>query len=169
MADDGLVTIRLVGLPVALHARSSEHSDELMREFTYIRAQSADPEASTVPSKLLDLVDEISAQFAGFTAASQAELDRAIARGETSIDLEYRVPADVADACIHLGELLDATDEYCREGDVLLTLATPDELVAYRRWFLDEFVRQAAGGAPRPWSAVSASHGVGREDLTPGG
>lgn len=161
MADDDLVTIRLVGLPVPLHARSSEHSDELLREFTYLRAQSADPGASTLPSKLLDLVDEVTERFAGFTAASRAELDRAIARGETSIDLEYRVPADVADACIRLGELLDAADDYCREGVVLLTMATPDELVAYRRWFLGEFVRQAAGEAPRPWPAVRS--------VTPGG
>ena len=153
--DDGLVTIRLVELPLKLHARTSEHSDELMREFTYIRAQSEDPEASTPPVKLLDLVDEITGRFAGFTAGSQAELDAAIASGRDSIDLEYRVPPDVAGACIDLGELLDAADDYCREGEVLLTLATPDELVAYRRWFLDEFVRQAAGEAPRPWPTVA--------------
>ena len=156
MADDGLVTIRLVGLPIDVHARSSEHSDELMREFTYIRAQSADPDASTVPVKLLALVDELTGQYSGFTAGSQAELDEAIAARRESIDLEYRVPAGVAEACIHLGELLDAADEYCREGEVLLTLATPEELVAYRRWFLEEFVRQAGGESPRPWSTFAA-------------
>lgn len=154
MVDD-LVTIRLVELPVAVHAKSSEHSDELMREFTYIRAQSSDPDAATVPAKLLDLVDEVTDRFAGFTAGSQAELDDAVATGKESIDLEYRVPPDVADACIRLGELLDAADQYCREGEVLLTLATPDDLVAYRRWFLDEFVRQAGGESPRPWPAFA--------------
>lgn len=154
MVDD-LVTIRLVELPVAVHAKSSEHSDELMREFTYIRAQSSDPDAATVPAKLLDLVDEVTGRFAGFTAGSQAELDDAVATGKESIDLEYRVPPDVADACIRLGELLDAADQYCREGEVLLTLATPDDLVAYRRWFLDEFVRQAGGESPRPWPAFA--------------
>lgn len=155
-APEGLVTIRLLGLPVAIHAQSSEHSDELMREFTYIRAQSADPDASDVPSKLLDLVDELTGRFSGFTAGSQAELDAAIADGKTSIDLEYVVPPDVAGACIHLGELLEAADQYCREGEVLLTLATPDDLVAYRKWFLGEFVRQADGEAPRPWPAYAA-------------
>ena len=156
MADPAtadLVTIRLLDLPVGIHARSSEHSDELMREFTYIRARSEDAERTTVPAKLLDLVDELTGRFAGFTAGSQAELDAAVAAGKASIDLEYVVPSDVAAACIHLGELLDAADEYCREGDVLLTLATPDELVAYRRWFLDEFVRQSSGDPARPWSA----------------
>ena len=157
MADtaESLVTVRLVGLPLDVHARSQEHSDELMREFTYIRAQSADPDAPTVPAKLLDLVDEVTLRFAGFTAGSQAELDAALAAGEPSIDLEYRVPPDVAGACIRLGELLAAADDYCREGEVLLTLATPDELVRYRNWFLEEFVRQAAGDAPTPWSTYT--------------
>jgi hypothetical protein len=155
VADDGLVTIRLVGLPIREHSLTSEHSDELMREFTYIRAQSADPDASTVPAKLLDVVDELTGRFSGFTAGSQAELDAAVAAGKESIDLEYRVPREVGAACIHLGELLDAADEYCREGEVLLTLATPPDAVAYRKWFLEEFVRQADGAAPRPWSAVS--------------
>jgi hypothetical protein len=152
---EGLVTIRLVGLPIREHALTSEHTDELMREFTYLRAQSADPDASTVPTKLLDLVDELTGRFSGFTAGSQAELDAAVAAGAESIDLEYRVPREVGAACIHLGELLDAADEFCREGEVLLTLATPPDAVAYRRWFLEEFVRQADGAAPRPWSAVS--------------
>ena len=158
MAEDApsvdLVTVRFPSLPVRVHARTAEHSDELMREFTYIRAQSADPEAANVPAKLLDLVDELSGRYSGFTAGSQAELDEAMSTGKETIDLEYTVPADVGAACIHLNELLDAADEYCREGDVLLTLATPDDLVAYRRWFLEEFVRQAAGEAPRPWSDV---------------
>ena len=156
-APEGLLQIRLLELPVPIHAKTSEHTDELMREFTYIRAQSADPDASTVPAKLLDLVDELTGQFSGFTAGTQAELDAAVAAGAPSIDLEYLVPPEAASACIRLGELLDAADDYCREGEVLLTLATPDELVAYRRWFLEEFVRQASGDAPRPWPAyVSA-------------
>lgn len=156
MAEDQLVTVRLLELPVAIHARSTEHSDELMREFTYIRAQSVDPDGTTVPVKLLDLVDEVTDRFSGFTAGSQAELDAAIAAGADSIDLEYVVPPDVGPACIHLGELLEAADQYCRDGEVLLTLATPDELVAYRNWFLEEFVRQAGGEPPRSWPAFAA-------------
>ena len=154
--DDGLITVQLVGLPIAMHVRTSEHSDELMREFTYIRAQSHDPDASSVPTKLLALVDELQGQYAGFTAGSQAELDEAMASGQETIDLEYTVPVDVGAACVHLNELLDAADEYCRQGEVLLTLASPEDEAAYRRWFLEEFVRQAAGEAPRPWSSVTA-------------
>ena len=152
-AGDGLVTVRLLELPVDVYARAREHTDELMREFTFIRAQSADPEGTSVPAKLLGLVDELTGRYSGFTAGTQAELESAVADGTSTIDLEYVVPPDVAAACIHLGELLDAADDYCRGGEVLLTLATPDDLVAYRRWFLREFVRQTSGEAPIPWSA----------------
>ena len=62
------------------------------------------------------------------------------------------MPADVADACVHLRDSLDAADDFCREGEHLLTLASPDDVVAYRRWFLDEFVHQVAGDPPRPWT-----------------
>jgi hypothetical protein len=148
---DGLVTVHIVALPVPIHVRTSEHTDELMREFTYLRAQSDDPTAPTVPSRLLDLVDELGGRYSGFTAGTQAELDAAIAEGRATVDLEYRVPADVAAACEHLLDLLDAADAFCRDGAHLLTLASPDDVVAYRRWFLDEFVHQVNGEPPRPW------------------
>ena len=152
MADDGLVTVRIVGLPVPLHVRTSEHTDELMREFTYLRAQSDDPDAPSVPGRLLDLVDELSGRYSGFTAGTQAELEAAIAEARPTVDLDYRVPADVAAACTHLRDLLDAADDFCRDGAHLLTLASPEDVVTYRRWFLDEFVRQIAGDPPRPWT-----------------
>jgi hypothetical protein len=151
-AGDGLRTVRIVGLPVPLHVRTSEHTDELMREFMFLRAQSDDPEAPTVPARLLDLVDDLSGRYAGFTAGTQAELDAAIAEQRPSVDLEYRVPADVGEACVHLRDSLDAADDFCRQGEHLLTLASPDDVVAYRRWFLDEFVRQVEGEPPRPWT-----------------
>ena len=153
MADEnGLVAVHIVGLPVPLHVRTSEHTDELMREFTYLRAQSDDPSAPTVPSRLLDLVEELGGRYSGFTAGTQAELEAAIADDRPSVDLEYRVPADAAEACIHLRDLLDAADDFCRDGAHLLTLASPEDVVAYRRWFLDEFVRQVSGEPPRPWA-----------------
>ncbi|MEA3075844.1 MAG: hypothetical protein QOF60_752 [Actinomycetota bacterium] len=153
MADD-LRRVVLVGLPVDIHAKAGEHSDELMREFTYLRAQADDPDAADVPARLLALVDDLQGRYGAFTAGSQLELDQAVADGRPTIDLEYNVPADVVEACRHLEELLDQADEYCMAGDHLLTMASPPDLVAYRRWFLGEFVRQVRdGGAPNPWPA----------------
>ena len=47
--------------------------------------------------------------------------------------------------------MLDEADRYCRQGRHLLTLATPDDLLAYRRWYLREIAEQLAGAAPVPW------------------
>lgn len=149
--DDRLVTVRLLGLPVAIHARSSEHGAELMREFTYLRAQSSIPDSGDVPARLLELVDEIRLRYDGFTSGARADLDDAAARGIDTIDLEYRVPPEVAEACTHLGDLLAEADRFCLAGDHLLTLASPPDALAYRAWFLQEFITQAAGEAPRRW------------------
>ena len=54
-----------------------------------------------------------------------------------------------------LGDLLDEADAYCAGGQHLLMLATPDDLLAYRRWYLGEFTRQAEGASPVPWPQVA--------------
>jgi hypothetical protein len=86
-----------------------------------------------------------------FTAEQEQQLAAAIASGASSVDLDYTVPASVSAAAASLGEILDEADDYCRAGQLLLTLATPPPLVTYRRWFLDQFVEQAAGSAPESW------------------
>jgi hypothetical protein len=151
------VTIRIVGVPISVYLLSSEHGDELMREFALIAAGtgaggtgSGDGEA-TVPVRLTVVVEELRGRFSGFTFRPQSELAAAAARGDAAVDVVYTVPPAAAQAAAELAVLLDEADEFCRSGD-LLTLATPPEALAFRRWFLDEFVRQAAGAPPTPWS-----------------
>ena len=72
------------------------------------------------------------------------------------MDLIYHVPVEVRQAAIDLGVLLDEADDFCRQGDELLTLATPPRAVAFRRWFLEEFVRQIDGQPPVSWEDYQA-------------
>lgn len=146
-SDGALVTVRIVGLPVGVQLRAAEHGDELMREFALM--SSVGP--AGVPARLTALVEELRRRFSGFTLQPEQELADAVARGADTVDLEYVVPAAAADAAAVLDALLDEADEFCRAGD-LLTLATPPDAVAYRRWFLSEFSRQAAGEAPTAWA-----------------
>ena len=157
-----LVTVRVFGLPLPIHARAQEHADALRREFQLIAEQmhgehaqegGTDPSTS-VPPRLLKLIETLGQQYSGFTLEQEDRIDAGIAAGEPSVDLEFQVPASAAQAALALGEMLDEADAYCREGRHLLTLATPPDLVAYRRWYLDEFIRQIAGEAPRPWPAL---------------
>jgi hypothetical protein len=145
-----LVTVRMLGIPLGIYRESAEHGDELMREFALIRER--DPEAGrAVPRRLLALVDALTEQFGAFTAAQEAQLRDAHERGERTIDLVYQVPAEAKQAALELDAMLEEADAFCREGNDLLTLATPPRAVAFRNWFLDEFVRQIDGGEPRPW------------------
>jgi hypothetical protein len=148
-APGHLVTIRLIGVSLEAFSHSSEHHDELFREFALI--QSREPSAGhTVPGRLLALMEELTGRYGGFGAVPQSVLDAAMAQGDAVVDLVYEMPAEVRDACVHLADLLAEADQYCRDGD-LLTMAPPPDAVAFRDWFLLEFVRQVDGLPPVPW------------------
>lgn len=146
-----LVDVTLLDFPLDVYLRAQEHVDGLLREFTLIAQDRASGNAHSVPARLLAIVDELSAQFAGVSSGPEAERDAAIDRGEHSIDLHYHVPHAAAEASRHLLGILDEADVYCRSGDHLLSLATPPQALAFRRWFLAEFIDQLAGADPRPW------------------
>ena len=141
--------VRLLEFPVDVYRRAAEHNDELMREFALVREDGSDH----VPARLLALTEELRARFGAFTAGPSSALQDALSRGDTTIDLQYRVPAMVRDAALQLDRLLDEADAFCRAGE-LLTLATDAEGLVFRRWFLEEFVRQIDGQPARPWSDV---------------
>jgi len=141
-----LVEVHIVGMPLDVYGRSREYNDELFREFALI---AADPAAAhSAPSRLMKLVDELTERFAVMTEAQRSELDDALERGDTSIDLVYLVPRELGEAAVHLMELMAETDEFCREGN-LLTLVPTEEAIAVRTWFFEEFVRQTGGEPPR--------------------
>jgi hypothetical protein len=47
--------------------------------------------------------------------------------------------------------VLDETDEFCRAGK-LLTLEAAHDVLAFRRWYLQQMTVQASGGPATPWS-----------------
>jgi hypothetical protein len=152
-----LATVRLLDLPVDLHALAEEHSDELQREFRLLAEQDRTGDCPDLPRRLVELVRALSADYSGFTGEQQARLDAAMAAGTPRLDLTFHVPPAAADAARVLGDLLDEADRFCREGKHLLTLETPKEIVAYRRWYLDQFIEQIEGGEPIPWPAAVRS------------
>jgi hypothetical protein len=148
-----IVEVQLRRLPVAVWSRTQQHTDELLREFVLLNQQLHHDEASaaSVPRRLVQLVDELSGSYGSFSEQQEARLLEAAAGGEPELDLTYQVPAAACAAARHLGDLFNEADEYCRNGEHLLTLETPAELVRFREWFLEEFRRQSAGDPPTPW------------------
>jgi hypothetical protein len=149
-AGGELYDIHIVGVPLNVYRQAAEHQDALQREFALIASQ-ADSNPGIVPSRLLELVRNIQARFQPLTSEQDATLQEALDSGAESVDLHYHLPAEASAACIELGGLLAEADEYCAAGNELLTLAAPPAVVAYREWFLNEFVRQIAGEDPLPW------------------
>jgi hypothetical protein len=154
--DDRLVTVSILGLPAGLHQRAQAHSDELMREFRLLTEQMRSEGPGHLPARLVTLVDSLGDRYSVFTEEQEDQLDAAIAAGESEIDVSYVLPAHAAQAAADLGTVLDEADDFCRSGQHLLTLATPPDCLAYRRWFLDEFIRQVAGEEPWAQSSYAA-------------
>lgn len=148
-----LVELQLLGLPLAEHRATTEHLDELRREFRLLQVQAADREMDHVPARLLRFIASLEERSSGMSEGVEDELDRAEERGATNLDLRYRLPAEARGAAADLDALLDEADAYCRTGDTLLTLQASPEVAAYRRWYLGEIVRQLDGEPPTPWTS----------------
>jgi hypothetical protein len=154
-ADDELVTVRLDLLPLDVQTAAQQHGDELTRELMLVAEQMHQQTdgAPELPLRFVELVTALNSQYSMFTAEQEQQLSAALAAGDSTIDLVYRVPASVGPAAASLGAILDEVDDYCREGRLLLTLETPAPLVTYRRWFLDQFIEQSQGRPPVSWPA----------------
>jgi hypothetical protein len=149
-ATESVIEVRIVGMPLDVYRAAAEHFDELKREFALLRIE--DDIAESTPNRLLEVSDQLSTRYGRFTSSPNEERDKALRRGDNSVDLVYNVPVSVREACIELERLLDAADEFCRAGEHLLTLAATPEVVSFRRWFLTEFVRQIDGEDPTSWA-----------------
>lgn len=154
--DPPLVEVHLLRFPLGLWQESQEHVDELLREFALVAQGEEQEHHASVPRRLLDLVADLTAAYAGISARTEQERDDAIERGESEVDLVYRVPADITGAIDRLGDMLDEADGYCRQGSHLLTLQTPPDQLGFRRWFLSEFTAQLDGRPPTPWPDYAA-------------
>ena len=156
LAED-LITVEIVGLPVDVQLEAQQQNDELTRELVLVAEQlRQEGDSAALPVRFIELVGTLSTRYSMFTAEQEQQLRTAIETGAERLDMTYRVPRSAATAAAHLGDILDEVDEYCRRGKLLLTLATPQKLVTYRRWFLDQFVSQAAGGPPVSWMEYAA-------------
>jgi anti-sigma B factor antagonist len=155
-----LVPVQLLGLPVEIHRQSGEHQEALRREMAFIEhAQSAD----AAPARLQALTKELLGKYGSLTETQGRLLRDAAAAGRATVDVTFELPAEIVDATIQLGALLEELDDFCREGD-LLTLVTPPLLLAYRRWVLGELIGQIRDGRPpQPWTSPTTDDPVSAE------
>ena len=148
-ADTGSRRILLLDFPLALMDRARRHRDALLREFAFIVNTENE---SSVPARLLEIARHSDEHYADLNPESELLCDEAIARGETSLDLELVVPPDFEFAVLSAVPVLLEVEEYCRRGD-MLTLVPADDLRQFWAWYLMEFVRQMHGEPPIAWHA----------------
>jgi hypothetical protein len=67
------------------------------------------------------------------------------------------LPLSAGDGARLLGEMWDAVDAFCRDGQ-MLSLETPPEAKLFRRWFLEQFITQAQGAGPVSWPDYAQAH-----------
>jgi hypothetical protein len=146
-----LYDVHLLQLPVRIWAKAQEQTDALVREFALITL-GGEVASHEIPHRLLALVETFGTRFAGVASAQEIALREAAAAGRLVIDdLRYVVPAEVTEASLTLGALLQEADAYCADGAHLLTLAAEPDVVRFRAWFLAQFVDQIAGKPAVSW------------------
>jgi hypothetical protein len=150
-----LVRVHLIGVPLDLQVATSEHQDGLRREFRML-VEEGRADNSSVPARLITLAANLDRRFQAFGAAGRQAMEAAIARGESTIDLIFEVPAAIGPAAEEFGSMLKEADEYCSAGEHLLTLCAPPEIVVYRNWVLHELINQPKGEPPVTWTGYLA-------------
>ncbi|MFT4083896.1 MAG: ATP-binding protein [Nocardioides sp.] len=141
-----LVEIRVLDVPLDLFRGFANHFRELRREVRLLAVAHAEnyPLAAT----LSDLFTALERQLRD--GIGQEQLAEALAVGASRADVDVRIPPSAAGTLGRFLELLEVADEFCRQ-ERLLALARTPEQVRFQRWFLGEFLGQAAGASPRPW------------------
>jgi len=144
--SEPLLDVWLLRYPLRLGVRASEHYESVFREFALLATAEPGP---SVPGRMIALIEELGRRYARNNAHEQ-ERDAALARGEEVLDIRMQVPASVGPVSRRLAGMLDETDDFCRQG-VLLTLEPAEDVVAFRRWYVDQLERQLDGAPPQPW------------------
>ncbi|MCA1983412.1 ATP-binding protein [Nocardioides nematodiphilus] len=140
------VDVRILGVPLRHYVGFQTHFRELRREVRLLAvAHEADyPLAKT----LSDLFSVLERQLRDGIGLS--DMEGALAQNADVADLSVRMPREAATTLRRFVDLLDVADEFCRQ-ERLLSLARSDDQREFQRWFLGEYVRQAAGAAPTAW------------------
>jgi hypothetical protein len=157
--SEDLFEMRLLDVPLALRERSRQHGAELLREMELISmGQAAGTTQHEIPRRLVELAQELERVYGPYVGANTDEMDAALDRGDDTLaEVVYHLPRWSVDLVRHVEDVLREVDDYCRAGKELLTLAPPDDVVAYRAWTSSEVLRQAAGEPPTPWPVFAAS------------
>jgi anti-sigma regulatory factor (Ser/Thr protein kinase) len=143
---DDPVDVRVLGVPLRLYVGFQQHFRELRREVRLLAI--AHEDHYPLAKSLSDLFGTLERQLRD--GIGLTDLEGALAHQAEIADLSVTMPREAATTLRSFVDLLDVADRFCRQ-ERLLSLARTDEQRAFQRWFLGEYIRQAAGAQPEPW------------------
>jgi len=138
VADPAGVPVRLRGVPVRLVLLSASNMDDLVREMQTTQFD------ATAPTELAAIGEQLVQQTSSSREPLRAAAEVALQQHARRIDVDLEVPAAQVAVLEDLVSLTEPVNELCRAG-VLLSEPPPDEITAFRRWFVDEVARQVSG------------------------
>jgi hypothetical protein len=144
-------TAVLRDFPLRVWARSRQHSDEVMREFTLmLEGERSGQTTLDVPKALVDLASMFTTQFGPLLDQLYAAREKALDEGRDRMDSEVALVEGTPALLDRVREVMDAVDDYCRTGD-LLTLERDETERRLFDWTMAELVGQYEGREPTAW------------------
>ncbi len=144
-------SVSLGDVPTDLLLEAKAHVDNLVREFSLATSGAATGETTAVPPHLAQVMDVIMNRFAEPRQAIKRQALAAAARGEERTFLTMTLPLSAIEAGRQYLKALDDAESYARAAR-LLTLESPPQHRAFRRWYVSALVDQlsaiAAGKQP---------------------
>ena len=164
-ADEDLTTytVRLGAVPTRFLLDAKAQIDNVVRELMLMRDGAATRGVALAP-ELAALVETVTVDFAEVRNEIKRQAAAAAARGDVDTNLELQLSPDAAEAGERYLEALDLADSYARAAD-LLTLASPPEHRAFRRWYVRNIIDQL--DAHREAAPDAHAHPGARSDAHP--
>jgi GAF domain-containing protein/anti-sigma regulatory factor (Ser/Thr protein kinase) len=144
--------VALGDVPTDLLLAAKAHVDNLVREFTLAAAGAESGATADVPAHLAALIESVLHGFADARNAIKRQALAAADVGAARTHLSLTMPISAAAAGDAYLSALDEADGYARAAR-LLTLETPPQHRAFRRWYVQSLIvqlRAIAAGEPPP-------------------
>jgi hypothetical protein len=163
-----VVEVHLLQVPLQLRRRALEHADEVAREIQLIvTGGDAPPDLVAVLARVTHSRGHSSDSYRQLAADMRVQLDAATLAGNEFADAHYTVTGAAVTAVAEMDTLFERFDGLS-ESDQLLTLAAPEDIKAFRRWLLGQYLTQFEGQAPESWPQWSARVAQAPERPEPG-
>lgn len=150
-----VVPVRLLNVPLLLHAAWQQHAEALLREYMLATLDDeTGDEAVQVHAEASDALAILAEHLPHPDLGERPEQMLATARdpSHSCADVEMPVPAASVPHFSALDEAMNSAID-AADRNLFLTPPTQPELQAFRRWVCLQVADQSAGGAPEAWSA----------------